>query len=308
MLSAIHFILLNGLAAATAWGAARAAFGGGEFWRRTLAGMIAFALVIEAAALVVGTTLGLSPFVLEAFLVIAAALSWLAARRAHPAPSPRAAAAGDASPVWTVLAAGLLGAAAGAWAGVSLFDGTRFSIDDLTYHAAVPARWLQEGRIHLVPFTYQSYYPHNSELLTLWFRLPFDGDALASLGFLWGAAVLALAAFGLTRRLGGSTTAARLAAALVACSGVPLLSLGGFARADLIGAAAAMAGLALAGPRAADLVIAGLAIGYAAGCRVSFATVLPCVMIGLVVEFRGAGERARLLRGLAILAGAAMLA
>jgi len=310
VLAAIHFILMNGLSAITAWGVVRALFGGDAPWRMILAGLIAFALVVEAAALVVGTTLGLSPFLIETCLAITAAPAWLAARRgaARAAPSPRAPAAGDASPGWTLLAAGLLGAAAGAWAGVSLFDGTRFSIDDFTYHAAVPAGWLQADLIHLVPFTYQSYYPHNPELLTLWFMLPFHADGLASLGSLWGAAVLALAAFGLTRRLGGSTAAAGFAAALVACSGVPLLNLGGFARADLIGAAAAMAGLALAGPRLADLAMAGLAIGYAAGCRVSFATVLPCVMIGLVVELRGAAERARLLRGLAILAGAAALA
>ena len=311
MLSAIHFVLLNGLAAAAAGGAARAAFGDEEPWRRALAGMVSFALVIEAATLVVGSTAGLSPPALEIFVGLVAALSWLAARRARRDPGaslPPAPGAGEATGPWRAVAAGLLGAAAGAWIFVSLFDGTRFTIDDLTYHAAVPARWLAENRIHLVPFTYQAYYPHNAELLTLWFLAPSRGDALASLGSLWGAAVLGLAAFGLCRRLGGSSTAALLAAALVSCSGVPLLGLGGFARADLIGAAAGAAGLALAGPRMADLAFVGLALGYAAGCRVSFATVLPCVALWWLVSAAGTGDRGRLLRGLAVLSGGAALA
>jgi hypothetical protein len=112
----------------------------------------------------------------------------------------------------------------------------------------------------------------------------------------------------LTRRLGGSVVAACLAAALVSCSGVPLLNLAGFAGADLIGAAAALAGLALAGPRAAELAFAGLAIGFAIGCRVSYATVLPCLMIGFLASTRREGEGVHPARGLAILAGAATLA
>ncbi len=301
---AVHFLLLNGLTAVAAWWAVVVCFYREEAWRRVLAALIAFGLLVEGAVLIVGTTAGFSLPILELFLFgVAAFLGYFArrVRRSAHVHVPAAETTSMHSRARTALAAGMAGAAAGGWTWFSLFQGTRFYFDDLTYHAAVPARWLQEGHIHLVPFTYQSYFPHNPDLLTLWFMLPFGTDAYASIGTLWSVAVLALSAFGLARKLGASSPASTYAAVLVACCSIVTDRLGGFARSDIAGAAASAAALAVVGPKPFDMLFSGLAGGFAVGSRVSYATVIPCIIAWWLAVARKTVDRRTLVRGLTIL-------
>lgn len=109
--------------------------------------------------------------------------------------------------------------------------------DALTYHLYFPARWLQEGRMMMIPtpFSDQSpaYAPCNGELFFLWLMLPFHGDLLAGTGQFPFLLFSALVLFGLARKLGASTEAALLPACFF-CLSKPVLEQAMGANVDLI--------------------------------------------------------------------------
>ncbi len=91
---------------------------------------------------------------------------------------------------WLIVAGTALGASLGVWFGRPGWSGTAFCFDDIIYHAAVAAHWYQAGVIEYVPFTYQTYYAFNSELLALWFVLPTGHLAHAGMSTLVFVALL----------------------------------------------------------------------------------------------------------------------
>ena len=48
-------------------------------------------------------------------------------------------------------------------------QGTWISLDDTTYHAAIPASWVQNAKIGLTNFTYQTHYPLSGSLFPTFF-------------------------------------------------------------------------------------------------------------------------------------------
>jgi 4-amino-4-deoxy-L-arabinose transferase-like glycosyltransferase len=102
-----------------------------------------------------------------------------------------------------------------AWAG---FGKTIFLYDTLSYHLHVPATWIADRRLEIVPAVFgdpsSAYAPSNLELWFAFLMAPLHSDYLAGTGQVAFAALAALAIVATVREAGGRRTAA-LAAALV---------------------------------------------------------------------------------------------
>jgi len=169
-----------------------------------------------------------------------------------------------------------LGAVVGYWAGATLFGGTHYVWDDLTYHAASPAWWLQTASLDVAPFTYQAYFPFNAELLSLWLMLPFSHDAHVNVGvFLW-MALAAASAISIAISLGQDRASAMCWTALFLAAPTVRELAYSFAPTDLAVGSFALAAIAFAligqeaegRERATAAVMSGLAIGGAVGTKV----------------------------------------
>jgi 4-amino-4-deoxy-L-arabinose transferase-like glycosyltransferase len=101
-----------------------------------------------------------------------------------------------------------------AWAGIGK---TTFLYDTLSYHLSVPATWLADGRLEIVPAVFgdpsSAYAPSNLELWFAFLMAPLRSDYLAGIGQIPFAALAALAIVAAVREAGGRRTAA-LAAGL----------------------------------------------------------------------------------------------
>jgi len=105
--------------------------------------------------------------------------------------------------LWLVTLAACLGAITVVLAQPHL-TGCWYSGDDLSYHGAAAASWLQGGPFYLPTENFHAYYPFNAELLALWFMLPTGTDSLAGLaGALW-LVVIAVALATASLRLGAT--------------------------------------------------------------------------------------------------------
>ena len=256
---------------------------GRERWHMALVGISSYGIIANATVLLLGLSGLLTPYHAAATTALIA-LTFLtirhlgsrkgsAAPKAHDLP-PRS----DKDPL-RLLALSLLAGAFGLQLMHAAFDATVLKWDDLSYHAAVTAQWLVDERISIPPSTYQAYYPFSSELLSLWFMLPFGDDAYASLAALYWLLLASTAIFGIIRSTGGSaSTALLIAAVFLASPRVTELSRN-FSSNDLAGASLILAAIAVGIPAASHrgrqlcLAWSGLLIGMAAGSKVTF--VLP---------------------------------
>ncbi len=303
---ALHLVAANGLAAAVAALAAWRLVPGSEAWRRLAAGLAAYGIAAAAAALGSVAFAGGSVLAAEGLLAAVGAILIVVPRRDRPAAAPGG--AGERGARWRAAAA-VFGALAGMWIAGSLFGPTRFGIDDFTYHAAIPARWLADGSAGLVPTTYQTYFPLHAEALSLWFLLPLRADAFASLGDLYGWLLVATGTYGVARGLSGSPAAALWAAAAASACRDLLARLGTFAQPDVVGAGAALCAVALAGPtpdgdgetRPGAALAAGAALGIAVGCKVTFG--LAALGVVAYLASRSGWLRACLAAGAAAIVG-----
>jgi hypothetical protein len=173
--------------------------------------------------------------------------------------------------------ASLLGGLAALWIFDTGVAGTSFRFDDLTYHAASSAWWLQQATVSLPPFTYQGYFPHNAELMNLWFMLPLRGDAHANLAILVWITLSASALLAITRTFAGSRALAFVAAAGLLTSPEIRFFSGSFSGGDLAAAGFGLAALAFAHVAPGDdartrfgrALFGGLAAGAAVGTKAS---------------------------------------
>jgi hypothetical protein len=160
-------------------------------WTHLCAGLVLGLAFITATVLGIGVLHVLSYWAALAVVAFAlGVLMFLEGRLPDPAP------AAPTAPVrsgWTIAAGAALGAALGVWYGRPGWSGTAFCFDDIIYHAAVAAHWYQAGVIEYVPFTYQTYYAYNSELVALWFVLPTGHLAHAGIATLLFAGLLVAA-------------------------------------------------------------------------------------------------------------------
>jgi len=160
--------------------------------------------LLGAAGLVTArnTFLGLAALALVAVAVV---------RRPRTAPASR-------EPL-SALDVGLAAALAAAfafrlWAGLHK---TAFLYDTLSYHLHVPATWMHQARLSIVPAVFgdpsPAYAPSNLELLFLFLMAPLRSDVLAGLGQL-PLAALAVAAIVATVREAGALRSVALGAGL----------------------------------------------------------------------------------------------
>ena len=183
------------------------------------------------------------------------------------------------------------------WLWLLVTRGTRFVWDDLSYHAASPASWVQAADLHLSPWTYQAYYPFNAEMLSFWFMLQTQTDALASLGVAVSVLLLASAWVTLGRRLGQSAALNWLGLGVALASPKMLFFLSTFSANDLAAAAAALAALAFGlGPATPKRgALCGLAAGLALGVKVAVAP----IVAGLGLLWLVRAQRSKEVGGLA---------
>jgi 4-amino-4-deoxy-L-arabinose transferase-like glycosyltransferase len=161
-----------------------------------------------------------------------------------------------------------------AWAG---FSKTTFLYDTLSYHLHVPATWLADRRVEIVPAVFgdpsSAYAPSNLELWFAFLMAPLHSDYLAGTGQVAFAALAALAIVAAVREAGGRRTAA-LAAALAFLLVPEVWQQARTAMTDLGLAALLLASLPFSlraargpGPGAGDLLTAAAALGLAVGTK-----------------------------------------
>lgn len=276
MAQGLLFVLSNMLAAAAAAWVARVALASAEPWRRLLAAVGGYFLAVYLVSLATSAFGTLAALPVTVGAGVCALVGWIACRRFGPAPSHELPNDGDR---FVAIAGGaVLASVLIAYAARAVLGGTPFIFDDFSYHAVQPAYWVRAGRLTLGLGNYQSYYPHNAEMLSAWLMLPYRADGQAGLACLYWALLTAAAVYALGRGqgLGGAAT---VAAALVLASGVVLRRQKTFSAADLAGPALALAALAMLSPlseRASErrccyaaLAYAGLFAGLAAGTKAS---------------------------------------
>ena len=159
-----------------------------------------------------------------------------------------------------------------AWAG---FAKTTFLYDTLSYHLHVPATWIADRRLEIVPAVFgdpsSAYAPSNLELWFAFLMAPLRSDDLAGTGQVAFAALAALAIVATVREAGGRRTAA-LAAALVFLLVPEVWQQARTAMTDLGLAALLLASLpfslrAARRASAGELTTAAAALGLAAGTK-----------------------------------------
>jgi hypothetical protein len=189
--------------------------------------------------------------------------------------------------------------------------------DDFAYHATNVVQWILDERLSVGAMNNHAYWPLNSELVPLWLILPFRADGMAVWsGLPW--LILAMAAMiGLARAQQLDWSIGVMTVALVAASPGIAWMLRTFSAADFAGAAMLMASIAFLAPtvrgqitsnrqeerhdsspttsasfspteaelrtRTVDIIFAGLAAGFAIGCKVPF--VFPVTFLGLWIVF-----------------------
>ncbi len=158
------------------------------------------------------------------------------------------------------------------WAGIHK---TTFLYDTLAYHLHIPAAWIADRRLEIVPAVFgdpsSAYAPSNLELWFAFLMAPLRSDYLAGSGQLPFAALAVLAVIGAVREAGGRRTAA-LAAALAFLLVPEIWQQARTAMTDLGMAALLLAGLPFVfrlrrGAATGDLLTAAAALGLAVGTK-----------------------------------------
>jgi hypothetical protein len=258
------------------------AFGNRAAWRVALVGMAAYGVLAQLLILL----LGIAGFLTAAAATIVtsgvAIVALVQARRVPPdvlraRNEDLQLCQGEDARLWPaalMLLSGLLGLQLA----TSAFSATVLQWDDLSYHAAVVAQWMQDKEFSIVPSTYQAYYPFGAELLALWFMLPFHSDSFASLaGFYW-LLLGAVSIFSIVLDSEGSRTTAALIAVAFLSSPRVLGLAQTFSANDLAGAVLITAAVAVSlapdtitpRERRSNAILSGLLVGLAIGCKITF--------------------------------------
>ena len=248
-------------------------------------------LELALASLVVGTAILIAVHLVPLMLgvltrgtVIAAALLAVGlAALVTPAPReptepparPDRPPSSQASWALAALAGGFAAVAAladlGRWAGDELVG-----VDPLTFHLPNVGRWIQNGSMwhidQFAPLLAHGNYPNNGDVVLLSTVLPWHNDFLVRLPITFFLAATAVAVFAVARELRASSAASVLAAAVVVS--LPVVGIATIPRAlpDSLMWATFACGVLFAlrharSARRSDLVLAGVALGIAAGTK-----------------------------------------
>ncbi len=322
LVQTVVFCVQNLLAASAAYMFAARAFRGCERSHVALAAVAGYPLVVYLTVLPLGSAGLLSIGLILIFLLLLnALLIWgpgllpATSREKLRADAPpghgKEPPAGPANPIAAGIALALVVVFVLPPAIRLLVKGPSYSSDDLSYHASSIAHWLVEGKISLVGSSLSTYYPFNSEILSLWHMFPFHADGLVGLVGIFWIGLLAFTVFSLTRKMDVSLSVSAACLALMIASPVVAASAGRFSAVDFAGAAAMLCALTffldsrqpaiLSQRRRADLLYGGLLAGFAAGVKVPLAIPGAVILLWLLVS---RGEKRM---SAALLTGSAML-
>ncbi len=158
--------------------------------------------------------------------------------------------------------------------------------DSMHYHLSRAAAWRARGTLGYFPTHngIENAYPQNAEILVLWTLVFLGRDLLAALPQLLAGLATAASVFVIARRLGAGARAAAFAALLFPTLTIVALE-SVTTQTDLVEASFVAAAVALAlGRGRAEAGLAGLALGLAAGTKLTFLYALaPLLAIGLLV-------------------------
>ena len=157
--------------------------------------------------------------------------------------------------------------------------------DSMHYHLARVAAWHGRGSLGYFPTHngIENAYPQNAELLVLWTVVFLGRDLLAALPQLLAGLATAASIFVVALRLGYDRRCSAFAALLFPTLTIVALE-SVTTQNDLVEASFVAAAVALAlGRSRAETVLAGLALGLAAGTKLTFLyAVAPLVVLGLL--------------------------
>lgn len=295
----VLFVVNNLLAIAIAYVAADACFYGEDRRRKILATVGGFAIVILFVVLALGACAKFTAWWVVAVLIVLVLFFLMlrgVRRRGCPVdvvylPEDRS------TSVFCLAVALCTGVVCGIIAGQFALPGTNYTPDDLSYHGVAATYWVLDGRLSLVPFNFHAYYPFNAETLGAWFMLPFRSDGFVVLaGFYWVLLVM-VSVISFARILGLRISTVIGGFVLVAAA-VPIKrAVWTFSAVDIAGPAMVLAAIAMIIPTGrkdrngsvAATIYSGLFVGFALGCKISFAPV--CAIIFMWVLFAGQKER-----------------
>src|SRR5262245_15247603 len=254
--------------------------------------VLAFAIVV-ACGLLLGWIgrLSLAGYLVTEGILCAALLAVRPSRAREAVPGANR----DGIQAWIV---GVVGALAAFAAAFAIGHAPLTLYDAVSYHLHFAARWLQEGKLFIVPTPFsdpaQAYAPANGELWFVWLMAPFHGDTLARFGQFPFAGLGALLVYVLARRLGAPPRHAIYPAVFFLVSR-PILEQAVGADVDLICAVMFLAAVyfgfaALERDRARDWMFWGLAVGLYAGTKYVALVYLPVLMV--LALLRGPRRRA----------------
>jgi hypothetical protein len=296
-MSAFWFLISNLLAGCISFGAASLAFGIGSPMKLLLATIAGFSVVSVAAVLLTGifgvmtvqwVVLCLSFVALCGVLIPGIRRSIVAhmhltgvGRSQDPAPT---------DPMLRGVAIVLSMAFVAVPLARCFVLGTNFGSDDLSYHGPSIAEWIIQKAVVYAPFDYHAYYPFNAEALAAWFILPFHTDGFIGLTGAYWLILLWLSAFSLVVAMGGSRLHGVIAGAVIFAAPV-VDSVGArVSSPDLAGVAMVLAAISLLTPDRRRMptispgaaIFAGLLLGFALGCKVSYGLAL-AIVVGWIV-------------------------
>ena len=157
--------------------------------------------------------------------------------------------------------------------------------DSMHYHLARVAAWHAQGHLGYFPThnAIENVYPQDAELLVLWTVTFLGRDVFAALPQLLASLATAASVFTIARRLGYERAAAAFSALLFPTLTIVALE-SVTTQNDLVEASFVAVAVALAlGRSRAETALAGIALGLAAGTKLTFLYVLPAlVVIGLL--------------------------
>jgi hypothetical protein len=245
---------------------------------------IAFALIV-ASGMILGSLGWVAP---APFLLFDAALfgaAWLLTQPGAPAQ-----AAIDASLPWPAIAA--IAAIAGMLVLVVAVGMTHppQAYDSLNYHLYFPARWIQDGRLSIVPTPFgdeaPAYAPVNGELFFLWLMVALHGDLAARVGQVPFYLLAGLALYGLARRLGAKPEHAIYAPAFFLLA-KPIVDQATGANVDLVCSSMFLLSLyftirAIDTDEMRDWLLAGLCLGLYGGTKFVSLVFAPSLLLLLI--------------------------
>ncbi|MCB9675729.1 MAG: hypothetical protein H6737_11465 [Alphaproteobacteria bacterium] len=264
------FVLTNLLLVLLVWRLLPLIAPPGGPWTRALCALLLALALMTGILLAIGLAHLLNPLAQAGLLaVLLAGVVGAEVRLGWPSGVPVA--TEQVTGALTVVSGALLGAALGVWFGRPGWTGTGFCFDDITYHAAIVAHWVQWGTIEYTPFSYQSYYAFNSELVSLWFWVPLGEPSQSGLAVLLFVLLVVLGTMSIaeTHALHPAVPLGLLAAMFA--SHRMLYFARTFSSTDLAMAGYVLAALALAvrPPSRRAALWCGLAGGLAIGTKVS---------------------------------------